>query len=213
MNYTLIVLGIVVAILIYVLYLYFSDDSQEVRDYHDLGKSAMVIPASDLNNDNSRRYAYGLWIYVNSWSSTGEKIFFEREGSLKVSLSEQTPTLKVELSGSTTKSMTVTSSFPIQKWVYVVISVDNDLIDVYLDGKLVKSNKFDTNPNDPSGELKSGQFDAYTARFKRWSHPINPQTVYDEYMKGNGQGSMIGAYGVDISVLKDNIEQRKFSLL
>ena len=32
-------------------------------------------------------------------------------------------------------------------------------------------------------------------------------------MKGNGQGSMIGAYGVDVSVLKDNIEQRKFSLL
>ena len=66
----------------------------------------------------------------------------------------------------------------------------------------------------PGGILTSdSQFNAYAARFKRWTHPINPQTVYDEYMKGNGQGSMIGAYGVDVSILKDNIEERKFSLL
>ena len=224
MNYTLIVLGIVVAILIYVLYLYFSDDSQEVTDYHDLSKSAMIIQQKDLKNQNSARYAYGIWVYVNSWNSTGEKVIFTRgsnapANSLKVSLNEQTPTLKVTLydTGAEPHEVFVTNNFPIQKWVYLVVSVDGTLVDTYLDGKLVKSHQVTPNTGYtlavPGGILTSGQFNAYAARFKRWTHPINPQTVYDEYMKGNGQGSMIGAYGVDVSILKDNIEERKFSLL
>lgn len=233
MNYTLIVLGIVVAILIYVLYLYFSDDSQEVTDYHDLSKSAMINQETDLKNQNSARYAYGIWVYVNSWNSTAEKVIFKRGSSngpvdsLKVSLNEQTPTLKVTLYDTTAVSVSdpnanahevfVTNNFPIQKWVYLVVSVDSTLVDTYLDGKLVKSHQVTPNTGStlavPGGILTSGQFNAYAARFKRWTHPINPQTVYDEYMKGNGQGSMIGAYGVDVSILKDNIEERKFSLL
>ena len=226
MNYTLIVLGIVVAILIYVLYLYFSDDSQEVTDYHDLSESAMIIQQNDLKNQNSARYAYGIWVYVNSWNSTAEKVIFKREAdgasehSLKVSLNEQTPTLKVTLydTGAEPHEVFVTNNFPIQKWVYLVVSVDGTLVDTYLDGKLVKSHQVTPNTGStlavPGGILTSdSQFNAYAARFKRWTHPINPQTVYDEYMKGNGQGSMIGAYGVDVSILKDNIEERKFSLL
>ena len=226
MNYTLIVLGIVVAILIYVLYLYFSDDSQEVTDYHDLSESAMIIQQKDLKNQNSARYAYGIWVYVNSWNSTAEKVIFRRQSeggpadSLKVSLNEQSPTLKVTLrdTGGNPYEVFVTNNFPIQKWVYLVVSVDSTLVDTYLDGKLVKSHQVTPNTGStltvPGGILTSdSQFNAYAARFKRWTHPINPQTVYDEYMKGNGQGSMIGAYGVDVSILKDNIEERKFSLL
>ncbi len=224
MNYTLIVLGIVVAILIYVLYLYFSDDSQQVTDYHNYNDSAMVIQEKDLKQHSSSRYAYGMWVYVNSWSSNQPKIVFERSGSLSVALLGQTPTLQVRImeTGGNPHTITVTNNFPIQKWVYIVVSVDHTLIDTYLDGKLVKSHQVSLGLGGPGGAptiatpegtLTSGKFDAYIARFKRWSHPINPQTVYDEYMKGNGQGSMIGAYGVDVSVLKDNIEQRKFSLL
>jgi len=220
MNYTLIILGIVVAILIYVLYLYFSDDSQQVTDYHNLTDSAMVIQEKDLKQHSSTRYAYGIWVYVNSWSTSSEKIIFKRGStetstdSLKVSLGQQTPSLTVTLNTNTgDHNMLVTNNFPIQKWVYIVVSVDGNLVDTYLDGKLVKSQQFQGIPEVPSGNLESNRFNAYVARFKRWSHPINPQTVYDEYMKGNGQGSMIGAYGVDVSVLKDNIEQRKFSLL
>ena len=220
MNYTLIILGIVVAILIYVLYLYFSDDSQQVTDYHNLTDSAMVIQEKDLKQHSSTRYAYGIWVYVNSWSTSSEKIIFKRGStetstdSLKVSLGQQTPSLTVTLNTNTgDHNMLVTNNFPIQKWVYIVVSVDGNLVDTYLDGKLVKSQQFQGIPEVPSGNLESNKFNAYVARFKRWSHPINPQTVYDEYMKGNGQGSMIGAYGVDVSVLKDNIEQRKFSLL
>ena len=74
MNYTLIVLGIVVAILIYVLYLYFSDDSQQVTDYHNCNDSAMVIQEKDLKQHSSLRYAMECG-YTNSWSSNQQKLY------------------------------------------------------------------------------------------------------------------------------------------
>jgi hypothetical protein len=36
-------------------------------------------------------------------------------------------------------STIVTQNFPLQKWVYIITSLDNQFLDVYLDGKLVKS--------------------------------------------------------------------------
>ena len=33
----------------------------------------------------------------------------------------------------------ITNNFPLQKWTCILVSVDNKIIDVYLDGKLVKS--------------------------------------------------------------------------
>jgi hypothetical protein len=213
MNITFIVLGIVVAILIYVLYLYFSDNSQNILKYQDINDSQISISSDDLRSPGSTRYAYGMWIYINSWDTTSDKILFKRDDdSIIVKLASNTPTLTVKLGEN--DEILATNNFPLQKWVYVVVSVDNNIVDVYLDGKLVKSERVNETvmPKEKSG-LTSGKFDAFVARFKRWAHPLNPQVVYNEYMKGSGQGGMITGYGVDVSVLKDNIEQTKFALL
>ena len=113
--------------------------------------------------------------YVNSWSSNQQKIVFERSGSLSVALLGQTPTLQVKImeTGGNPHTITVTNNFPIQKWVYIVVSVDHTLIDTYLDGKLVKSHQVFTLGGPagaptiatPEGTLTSGKFDAYIARF------------------------------------------------
>jgi hypothetical protein len=36
----------------------------------------------------------------------------------------------------------ITDNFPLQKWVYIIISVDNQYVDAYLDGKLIQSHRF-----------------------------------------------------------------------
>ena len=217
MNYTFIILGIIVAVLIYVLYLYFSDDSTKLFEYQDLQKSAVDVKEKDIGKTES--YAYGFWIYVNNYS--GEKTLLQRGAdgspSLKVYLPGSTPTLMVNIptndSATPNEEIAVTNNFPIQKWVHVVVSKETQIIDVYIDGKLVKSHMLANSGNSPSGNLKSSDFPAFMARLKVWKHGLNPQTVYDEYMKGNGQSGMITGYGVDVSVLRDNIEQTKFSLL
>ena len=213
MNYTFIILGIIVAVLIYVLYLYFSDDSTKLFEYEDLSKSGKIIGSGDLHT--SGNYAYGFWIYINNYS--GGKTLLQRgpnaNPSLKVYLPGSTPTLKVDIETTTTETINVTNNFPIQKWVHVVVSKDVQVVDVYIDGKLVKSHMLEASSIDHEGDLTSDPFEAFMARLKTWKHGLNPQTVYDEYMKGNGQTGMITGYGVDVSLLRDNIEQTKFSLL
>ena len=222
MNYTFIILGIIVAVLIYVLYLYFSDDSTKLFEYEDLSKSGKIIGSGDLHTSGD--YAYGFWIYINNYS--GGKTLLQRikpadsssyEPSLKVYLPGSTPTLKVDIettaSSEPTETINVTNNFPIQKWVHVVVSKDVQVVDVYIDGKLVKSHMLEASSIGHEGDLTSDAFEAFMARLKTWKHALNPQTVYDEYMKGNGQTGMITGYGVDVSLLRDNIEQTKFSLL
>ena len=214
MNYTFIILGIIVAVLIYVLYLYFSDDSTKLFEYEDLSKSGKIIGSGDLHT--SGNYAYGFWIYINNYS--GGKTLLQRGSnanpSLKVYLPGSTPTLKVDIKTTAgTETINVTNNFPIQKWVHVVVSKDVQVVDVYIDGKLVKSHMLEASSIGHEGDLTSDAFEAFMARLKTWKHGLNPQTVYDEYMKGNGQTGMITGYGVDVSLLRDNIEQTKFSLL
>ena len=214
MNYTFIILGIIVAVLIYVLYLYFSDDSTKLFEYEDLSKSGKIIGSGDLHT--SGNYAYGFWIYINNYS--GGKTLLQRgpnaNPSLKVYLPGSTPTLKVDIKTTAgTETINVTNNFPIQKWVHVVVSKDVQVVDVYIDGKLVKSHMLEASSIGHEGDLTSDAFEAFMARLKTWKHGLNPQTVYDEYMKGNGQTGMITGYGVDVSLLRDNIEQTKFSLL
>lgn len=217
MNYTFIILGIIVAVLIYVLYLYFSDDSTKLFEYQDLNKSAINLTEDNVNQKGFD-YAYGFWIYVDNYNGTQTLTLLERGPNaspiLKVHLPSSTSTLKVDIkTNSDTETINVTNNFPIQKWVHVVVSKQGKIVDVYIDGKLVKSHMLANTGVETTGALTSGQIQAFMARLKVWKHALNPQTVYDEYMKGNGQTGMITGYGVDVSLLRDNIEQTKFSLL
>ena len=224
MDVTTIILGIVLVVLLYILYQYLTTDKALLQEYVHL-QSGGLQPITDLEKPQTPRYAYGFWIYVNTWDISNEKVVFARAGNIKVYLSKTTASMTVKLntgaSGSSDAVIQMSDNFPLQKWVHVIVSVDNEFVDCYLDGKLVRSSKIYTPgvdggqpivPTSPPGNDvpvqlgPSGGFDAYVARFKRWIYPINPQTAYDEYMKGNGQNNWSGLpnYGLDLKVLKDN---------
>lgn len=234
MDVTTIILGIVLIVLLYILYQYLTTDKALLQDYVHL-QSGGKEPITDLEKPTTTRYAYGFWIYVNTWDMSNEKIVFSRDKNIEVYLSKTTASMTVKMytgpNGSTSENIQMSDNFPLQKWVHVIVSVDNEYIDCYLDGKLVRSSKIytpppadssslPTIPREPSGNDvpiilgPSGGFDAYVARFKRWIYPINPQTAYDEYMKGNGQNSWTGLpnYGLDLKVLKDNEVYKELSV-
>lgn len=225
MNTVAIILAIVVVLLFYILYTFFLLKSTELSSSADLNGKPPSIPI--VNSPSSTRYAYGIWIYVNSWSSSiADKTIFQRDNNIMVSLDKNTPTLKcdITMSGtpSTVKTLVLTDNFPLQKWVHIVISVDGQYVDGYLDGKLIKSGRMvnaSNGPKDPPNssnmELGSG-WDANVSKFRHWSEPLNPQTVYDEYMNGNGQngvGNYISSWGIDLSIFKDNVQQTTINLL
>lgn len=225
MNPTFVFLGIAIAVIIYLIYIYWYDTSSKLSDYKSISSAELTI--SGISMPTTRRYAYGIWVFVNNWETTGEKNIY-KVGNARLYLEKFTPTLVYETpldNGSTTK-VTITDNFPIQKWVHLVVSVDNDIVDAYIDGKMVRSQRTSTvavtessgttpgstTATPTSSTVTCGKMDAYITRFKRWTHPLNPQTVYDQYMKGNGRTGIMPAYGVDVAVFKDNLEHAKFKL-
>lgn len=229
MNTIAIGLVILVIILLYVLYRFFGLQTTELITTASLTGSNPAIPIK--NSPSGTRYAYGIWVYVNSWDTSVSKTIYERAENIKLYFDKVSPTLKCDIAMNKTDSkpitVEITDSFPLQKWTQIIISVDNQYLDAYIDGKLVKSArayKEDENGNDmpkvPSASAAmslGGEtvFDAYVSRFKHWTMPITPQIAWSSYMEGNGDSSLksyVSSYGVNLSILKDNVEQSKFRL-
>ena len=233
MDTITIILIVAILVLLYVLYAYFTDSSSELVPTASL---LTPVPAiSNISGPKNTRYAHSVWIYVNTWDNNTDKVIFSRADNLKLYLDKTSPVLKLDVTmndtTSSTETMIITNNFPLQKWVNVTISMDNQFADAYIDGKLVRSQRFfkktENNgsaiPIVPPGKEvpiylgnKGGEFDAYATRFRRWTTPIDPETAWDVYMKGNGSSKMASALndiGIDLSILQNNEEIKKFSLM
>lgn len=234
MNPVVIVLAIIVIILIYILYMYFSGTSTTLQPSASL---KTVVPAiTPIANPRYTTYSYGLWININTWDSTVSKTIFSRLGNISLYLDKNTPTLYCDLAMSSgtppIKTIMITDNFPIQKWTHVIISLDNQFMDVYIDGKLVKSQRFFTPPQTggvagimpatpPDNPVPvilgnpTGGFDAYVAKFTRWTTAMDPQTAWNTYMSGNGGNTltnMFSSYNVNMNILKNNVQTASYSL-
>jgi len=229
MSPVVIILGILIIILCYFLYSYFASTSATLQTSASL---KTVIPAiTKLNNPTYTRYSYGIWAYVNSWDNTVPKTIFSRNQNLQLYLAQSAPTLNLDMimTDNTTQTLSITDNFPLQKWVNIIISVDNQFVDVYLNGKLVKSQRFITpnggmpagppDTNTPvnlgnSGSSPFSPFDTYITGFTRWTTPMDPQTAWNVYMAGNGTGvaNAVSGYGANLAILKNNVQQSQYTL-
>jgi len=235
MSPVAIILGIVIIILIYILYKYFTTSTSTLGTIIDLSKtspSTAFTKKGDVVNSTSTRYSYGVWVYIDTWDSNQKKDIFYRNriqkadpvpehSDIRLYLDQFSPTLKCEFytnisQTQPTETITITNNFAVQKWVCVIISVDNKVIDCYIDGKLVTSQQLQNQPIVTDSDIFVGTFSAHLAKFQRTTSPIDPQTAWSNYMSGNGGNSlkkMFSSYGVDVSFKKDNIEQQKFSII
>jgi hypothetical protein len=235
MSPVAIILGVVMLILIYILYKYFTTSTSTLGALIDLSKNNSNVAFTkkgDVVNSTSTRYAYGVWIYIDSWDSTQTKdIFFRNKvakttdipehSDIRLYLEKSSPTLKCEFYTSISntqpsETITITNNFPVQKWAYIIISVDNKIVDCYIDGKLVTSQQLQNQPIVTDSDIFVGNFNAHLAKIQRITSPVDPQTAWSNYMSGNGGNSlkkMFSSYEVDISFKKDNVEQQKFSII
>ena len=236
MSPVAIILGIVIILLIYVLYKYFSKSSSSLGALIDMSTTSSTVPLitkDKVVNSTSARFSYGIWVYINTWDATQTKNIFYRQNSttsskydIRVYLDKTSPTLYCDfytqqttsagVSDPATETVAITSNFPIQKWVYIIVSVDSKLVDTYIDGKLITSQELKALPYVSDTDIFVGNFKAYAAQFQRWTTPMDPQTAWKNYMSGNGGSAltkMFSSYGIDITFKKDNVEQNKFKLL
>ena len=88
------------------------------------------------------------------------------------------------------------SNVPIQEWVNLLISVYGRTLDVYINGKLVKTQLLpgiaSVDQNAPIYLTPLGGFAGWTSRFQYWPNPVNPQFAWDIYEKGYSKNSIFG---------------------
>jgi hypothetical protein len=229
MNYTLIILGIILVVILYVLYTVISEKGVSVTKKLYLKEANSSIAMKDLSNPVSVRYSYNLWVYVNALTNGAPinnifsiksatatpQSFFELNLTSDAKLKYKITT--VASGGESMVDNEAMSNFPLQKWVYISISVDTNIVDIYIDGKLIRSQKVDRiqPPTKECSVMYPSNFDAYIAKFDRFDKPVDPETVWNAYMAGNGGSyftSLFSSYGANLTLTKDSLDLRKFTM-
>lgn len=242
MNTVNIIVGVVIALIIYLVYIFWFYKSNVLLANTTLTINNTDIAMTTASDPSSYRYTYSLWVYVNTWDNTKIKPIINRSTALttpltqfKLYLDAITSTLKLKILLESEKSSSVpiddviiTDSFPIQKWTYITVSVDSQYCDMYIDGKLNKSIKYSSTPVQPAGNtvpLNIGKHlvsstisqvssDIFISKLKLTPNPQSPQEVWNDYLKGNTDSwfSFLSSYGATLSVTKDSVETVKMSI-
>ncbi len=184
------------------------------------GWNEIVVDSSQLKEvSHSSNFTYSLWFYVNDWNDkyNKEKILMDRQGAPKITLGNTQNDINIEIKyfgDSDAVSVPFNcniKNFPLQKWINLAISVQNQTLDVYIDGKLNKTcilpNLPDINKNSPVKITPQGGFNGWTANFQYWDQSSNPQQIYNIYKQGYGGGALgniFNKYRIRFQLLKDN---------
>lgn len=227
MNYLVIsVLSIVILLLLYVLYKYFVSSVSTLAALLYLMNPNAPITGKSIQTPNSVHYSYGAWVYVNTWGNVPKTLFsvvdsINQTTLFDLKLDSVTLTLSANiLASGNLQNIMITNNFPVQKWVYVIVSVDGSIVDVYLDGKLVLSSILKNTNNQPVNSQVSNTpqinfgngYDIYLSKFQRWTNAIDPQTAWNYYYAGNGQSGAFSSYGANLDITKNHISQRTVKL-
>lgn len=222
-----ILLLVIIIVLAYLIYRYYTSSTTTLTasiylnstDANAATKS--LIPAEKVANPKAANFSISYWIYVNSWNSNSKKYVFSCSppgNYLTMYFDENKPTLYAAITTGckthvpSTETIKVTDSFPLQKWVYVILSVNSNFVDMYLDGRLINSYRMQnsdlylTCSSDKWGIQMGSSFDAYVYNFVRDVKEMTPQTAMSNYYstapKANNS-SIFGNYNMNIDILKD----------
>jgi hypothetical protein len=133
-------------------------------------------------------------------------------------------------SGSTSGTATTTTNntmiyrcavanIPIQKWVNLLVSVYGRSMDIYIDGKLVRTcvlpGVANIDSNAPVYITPNGGFSGWTSTFQYFPNATDPQTAWNIYEAGYGSSmlsNLFGKYTVKVSLMEGNTEDSSFSI-
>jgi hypothetical protein len=142
------------------------------------------------------------------------------ENNIAVSLGcypgiDQEPTT----SGGTTVIHTcLVSNVPIQKWVNLTVSVYNRTMDIYVDGKLVKTCMLpgvaSVNATSDVYVTPSGGFNGWTSKFQYYPNALNPQQAWNIYSNGYSSSwfNMFQTYQIKISLVENGTTQNSVTI-
>jgi hypothetical protein len=236
--FNLILISLVILFVVYLILQWYSGNSTQLSKSSNAQDQKRIVASTIPVNNNSNNYTYSTWFYVNDWNySYGEsKILLARNDadnnpgpSIVLGAMKNDITVSVTCYSTSDESTQASdnhvihnctiSNFPIQKWVNLIVSLYGRTLDVYLDGKLVRTcvlpGVAKVNKNSDIFITPKGGFSGMTSNIKYWSDATNPQEAYEIYKDGFGGtkfGKFLNKYKLKISFLQDNKEKGSFEI-
>lgn len=237
-----IIIGVFVIILLYILYLYFfSNSSTMLVGMRDTATKVAVSSSAITPGAGSLNFTFSIWIFVSEWSNSGNaKYIFYRpnpssntSNALEMKFDSRINDINISMDvlGTTTdggsSNLTCSvESVPLQSWTNIIMTLNGKALDLYLDGKLVRTCLLSGMPTwiNSNAELilpsssgaKESSFQGYTSNFKYLPTSVNPREAYAIYREGFGSGNwlsgMFSKYRIKMSFLEDNVEVNSFEM-
>jgi len=227
MNSKLVLAVIVILLLLYVIF------KALTTNYTTLGTmqkwtNKTTLTGGTLPNSFKANTAISIWFYIKEWASGANVVKFFNVTTatgtpiFSVSLKTNTNTIVIKPRSTSAQNCEI-SDFPLQKWVNLLISFNGTAMDVYVDGKLVKSCVVNMGSeitktesivlgDDPTtvNNIDVG----FITNVKLKASPIAPQEAWDIYSQGFGGSpwsDLLNKYKVKLSFIVDNQEQTSVS--
>ena len=114
----------------------------------------------------------------------------------------------------------VVENINLQKWVNIIVAINDRMVDVYLNGKLVKSktlpNVINVNHLNKSDlhVTSNGGFGGYISRLQYYPYFIAPQKAWNIYKDGFGDAfsNTLNRYNMKVTFYEDAVEKNKYWL-
>jgi hypothetical protein len=119
--------------------------------------------------------------------------------------------------GTTVVHTCSVTNVPIQRWVNLITSVYGRSMDVYIDGKLVRTcllpGVASINNSANVYVTPLGGFEGWTSKFQYYPNSINPQEAWNIYTRGYASwSSMFNSYQLEISLVENGTTQSSITI-
>ncbi len=224
MNSKLVLAVIVILLLLYVIF------KALTTNYTTLGNmqkwtTETVLTDTSLPNSFKANSAISIWFYIKTWVGGARVIEMQNASAasiFKVQFKASTNTIQIfPRSGAPVSGEDCEiAEFPLQKWVNLIISFNGSAMDVYVDGKLVKScvvnngSKIQETKKIILGDRSKTEDVGFITNVKLKAASIAPQEAWDIYSEGFGGSpwsDLLNKYKVKLSFIVDNQEQTSIS--
>lgn len=237
-----IVFVIILIIIVLVLLNFFSSHTSSNLTGINPGNKTIRIDSDKLvSSKNSNNFSYSVWFYVTDWqyrlTETKDLVVRNTRGRKSssnphISLAPYENNINIvidTIQNNSNKNQQhhhhkqqnncFIRNFPLQRWVNLIISLNGRTLDVYLNGKLVRTCIL-PGVAKPVGEsdiklTPNGGFSGWTSKLRFWAKPLNPQEAFNVYKEGPGGSSWLSIfdkYKLKISYLVNNVEQGSVSI-
>lgn len=252
MDWKLILLFIFMLIILFLLFSYITRPAgiTPVLDA-TLPEGITTDQMGSTKDEVNNNFSFSIWAIIDDWTYRygQEKIIFVKKGAnsgdppqftvslapmqnnlivrVRRSMQSTTTSSNSNTNNSTTEFISIpfeceVVNIPLQKWINIITTLQEKSLDIYINGKLVKTCVIDGEPNvqnnipvtlTPGEGGTEGGFSGKTAKFNYYSDPLSPQECWNVYKNGWTDRNIFSintAYNIDLVITKNGEEIAKY---